>query len=321
MVEWLSASMNRILFILTIAVFSSGAFAQEPKISARTDSAQYKIGQWVLLHIDAQLPQGVDSLVPVPHDSVGPFEILAIEAARPVDGRQQWTFRLTLFDTGNVFIPPIAFIYRNQTDTAFRVAYSNPLPLSIVGIPIDVKGDVKDIKPPLDAPWRFEDFLPYLIALAVILLAGFAYYYYRKKKRERETAFELPKPAIPPGQAALAALRVLEDKHLWQQGKVKAFYSEVTEIVRRFFEDQFSLLALESTSDEILDQLHRVPEAAPLHAQCRSFLTTADLVKFAKYQPGPDEHEHELRSAYEIVRALIPRPSPEPELQEVEDVR
>jgi len=313
--------MRRTPFILTLVIISSFAFAQEPKISARTDSAQYKIGQWVLLHVDAQLPQGVDSLVPVPRDSVGPFEILAIDPVRAADGRQQWTFRLTIFDTGNVFIPPIPFAYRTRTDTAFRIAYSNPLPLSVVSIPIDAKGDIKDIKPPLDAPWKFEDFLPYLIALAVLLLAGLAYYYYRKIKREREAAFVPSKPRIPPGQTALAALRSLEDKHLWQQGRVKEYYSEVTEIVRRFFEDQFGVLALESTSDEILDQLHRVPEAEPFQAQCRSFLTTADLVKFAKYQPAPEEHERELHSAYEIVRALIPKPSPEPELQEVEDVR
>lgn len=313
--------MKRIVFILTVLLYCTFALAQEPKISAHTDSAQYKIGQWVLLHVDAQLPPGVDSLVPVPRDSVGPFEVLAIEPTQPTDGRQQWMFRLTLFDTGNVFIPPIAFAYRSRTDTVLRVAYSNPLPLSIVGIPIDVKGDIKDIKPPLDAPWKFEDFLPYLVALAVLLLAGLAYYYYRKKKKEREAAFLPPKPTIPPGQAALGALRILEDKHLWQQGKVKEYYSEVTEIVRRFFEDQFGLLALESTSDEILHQLHRVPEAAPLQPQCRSFLTTADLVKFAKYQPAPEEHERELRSAYEIVRALIPKPSPEPEVEEVENVR
>jgi hypothetical protein len=313
--------MKRTFFIWALILVSSLLFAQEPKISARTDSTQYKIGQWVLLHVDAQLPQGVDSLVPVPRDSVGPFEILAIEPGQRANGRQQWTFRLTMFDTGNVFIPPLAFIYRSKTDTAFRVAYSNPLPLSIVSIPIDVKGDIKDIKPPLNAPWKLEDFLPYLIALAVLLLAGLAYYYYRKKKKEREAALLPPKPTVPPGQAALAALRIVEDGHLWQQGKVKQYYSEVTEIVRRFFEDQFGLLALESTSDEILDQLHRVPEAAPLQAQCRSFLTTADLVKFAKYQPAPEEHERELRAAYEIVRTLMPKPSPEPEVQEVENVR
>jgi hypothetical protein len=120
---------------------------------------------------------------------------------------------------------------------------------------------------------------------------------------------------------ALTALRLLEDKHLWQQGRVKQYYSEVTEIVRRFIEDQYGVLALESTSDEILAQLLKLPEAQALLKEFRSFFTTADLVKFAKYIPAPEEHEHELRWAYEIVRAMIPKPIAQPEEQEVESVR
>lgn len=309
--------MRPSVLISLLLVLFSFASAQEPKIAARTDSAQYKIGQWVVLHAEAQLPPGIDSLVVVPRDSVGLFEILALESSAPVDGRQVWTFRLTSFDTGDVFIPPIAFAYRTNADTSFRVAYSNPLPVSIVGIPIDVKGDIKDIKPPLDAPWKFEDVLPYLIMLAVLLLSALAYYYYQKRKKRQAEAAIPPRPRIPPGEAALMALRVLEDKHLWQQGRVKEYYSEVTEIVRRFFEDQFGFPALESTSEEIMDELHRVTRAAPILDQCRSFLTTADLVKFAKYQPAPDEHEKELRSGYEIVRTLSPKPSLEPEAEAV----
>lgn len=313
--------MNRISITAVALLLCSVAFAQEPRITARTDSARYKIGSWILLQAEAQLPAGVDSLVPAVRDSVGPFELLALEPSPPAAGTQRWVFRLTLFDTGDVFIPPIPFLYKGVTDTAVRVAYSNPLPISVTGVPIDPKGDIKDIKPPLDAPWKFEDYLPYLITLAILAVIVAAYYYYRKKKRERELAHLPPKPTIPPGQAALAALRILEDKHLWQQGRVKEFYSEVTEIVRRFLEDQHHLTALESTSDEILEQLKQIPEAVPLIAQCRSFFTTADLVKFAKYHPSPDEHNQELRWAYETVRSLIPHPVFTPEEQEAGSVR
>jgi len=313
--------MNRLSVIAAALLICSVAFAQEPRIVARTDSAQYKIGSWILLQAEAQLPAGVDSLVPAIRDSVGPFELLATEAFPPSGGTQRWVFRLTLFDTGNVFIPPIPFLYKSNADTIVRVAYSNPLPVTVTGIPIDPKGDIKDIKPPLIAPWKFEDFLPYLIALAVLALIAVGYYYYRKKKKEREVAHLPPRPTIPPGQAALAALRILEDKHLWQQGKVKEYYSEATKIVRRFLEDQHNLTALESTSDEILQQLKRIPEAVPLVSQCRTFFTTADLVKFAKYLPSPDEHNQELRWAYEIVRSLIPHAAPEPEERETADVR
>lgn len=313
--------MKKLPLIILLFVFAALAQAQEPKVSARTDSAQYKIGQWILLHLDAALPQAVDSLTPAVKDSLGPFEILSVKFSAPNGGHQQWTFRLTIFDTGKVVVPPIVFAYRNRTDTLQHAAYSNPVPLSIVGIPVDLKGDIKDIKPPLDAPWKFEDFLPYLIVLTLIALAVLGYYYYRKRKRQREEALVPPKPGIPPGQAALAALRILEDKRLWQQGKVKEYYSEVTEIVRRFLEDQYGLFALESTSDEIMEQLKRLPEAHALLREFRAFFTTADLAKFAKYLPTPEENEHELRWAYEIVRAMIPRRTLQLEEQEVEDAR
>ena len=290
-------------------------------MTARTDSAQYKIGEWILVHVTADLPANVDSLAPAVKDSIGAFEILNVDASRPASGHQEWIFKLTMFDTGNVFIPPVAFSYKHRQDTLQRIAYSNPISLSIVSIPFDPKGDIKDIKTPLDAPWKFEDFLPYLIALLILALAGLGYYYYRKWKKRREEGFVPLRPSVPPGQAALAALRILEDKHLWQQGKVKQYYSEVTEIVRRFIEEQYGVLALESTSDEILAQLLKLPEAQALLKEFRSFFTTADLVKFAKYIPDPDDHEHELRWAYEIVRAMIPTPAVQSEEQEVQSVR
>lgn len=313
--------MKRIVIGILLVLFTGAAQAQEPRVTARTDSAQYKVGDWILLHVAAELPADVDSLAPAMKDSVGAFEILTTEGARASGGHQEWIFKLTLFDTGNVFIPPVAFSYKHRQDTLQRIAYSNPISLTVVGIPFDPKGDIKDIKPPLNAPWKFEDFLPYLIALLVLALAALGYYYYRKWKKRREEGFVPAKPSIPPGQVALAALRVLEDKHLWQQGKVKLYYSEVTEIVRRFIENQYGVLALESTSDEILTQLLKLPEAQALLKEFRSFFTTADLVKFAKYIPEPDDHDHELRWAYEIVRAMIPKPTPEPVEQEVESVR
>jgi hypothetical protein len=260
----------------------------------------------------------VDSLAPVVKDSAGSFEILSIDPSQPKDAHQEWLFKLTMFDTGNVFIPPMPFSYRNRSDTLQRIAYSNPIPLSIVAIPFDPKGDIKDIKPPLNAPWKFEDFLPYLIALLILALAALGYYYYRKWKKRRAEGFVPVKPSIPPGQVALVALRTLEEKHLWQQGKIKPYYSEVTEIVRRFVEDQYGVMALESTSDEILTQLLKLPEAQALLKEFRSFFTTADLVKFAKYLPAPEEHERELGWAYEFVRSMIPKPASQPQEQEVE---
>ena len=301
-------NLLRALLAIALFLFASIARAQEPKISVRTDSAQYKVGTWILLHVDAELPPAVDSLALAVKDSLGAFEILNVDSSPAKSGHQQWLFRLTIFDTGKVYIPPASFSYRNRGDTLTRVAYSNPLPLTITSIPVDLKGDIKDIKPPLDAPWKFEDFLPYLIALAVMLLFGLAYWYYLRLKKRREASYVPPKPDIPPWRVALAALHTLEDRRLWQQGRVKEFYSETTEIIRRFLEDQYNLLALESTSDEIVEQLKQLPASQSLLKDFRSFFTTADLVKFAKYLPTPEENEQELTWAFHFVRAMTPHP-------------
>lgn len=294
-------------------MFIAHASAQELRLTARTDSSTYKLGTWIILHVDGDIPNNVQSIGPAAKDSIGPFELLRIdtlEAYHENDRMQpSWTLRLITFDSGKVFIPPIPFSYTATGDSTRRIAMTNPVFLTITGLQVDPKGELKDIKPPLDAPWLFADFLPYIIALVVIALAGAAYYYYRKKKKQKEKGFVPAKPAIPPAQVALAALRQLEDKHLWQQGKIKEFYSEATEIIRRFLEDQFGILALESTSDEIMQQLKQRQEAQTLLKQFLSFFTTADLVKFAKYTPTPTEHETELRWAYEFVRTMMPRPT------------
>jgi hypothetical protein len=305
-------NLTRSSIIILLFLFVSVAWAQEPRISASTDSTQYTVGAWILLHIDAELPPTVDSLAVAVKDSLGPFEILNVESSPSKAGHQQWLFRLTVFDTGKAFVPPAIFAYKNRGDTLTRVAYSNPIPVTIVGIAVDLKGDIKDIKPPLDAPWEFEDFLPYLIALAVLILLGLAYWYYRRLKKRREASYVPPKPEIPPWRVALAALHTLEDQRLWQQGHVKEFYSETTEIIRRFLEDQYGLLALESTSDEIVVQLKRVREAQMLLKEFRSFFTTADLVKFAKYLPTPEENEQELTWAFHFVRTMTPHPPTPP---------
>jgi hypothetical protein len=309
--------------IILFLIITGSALAQELHLSARTDSSSYKIGEWVNVRVNAAVPQGIASLSPSVKDSLGTFEVLKIDEFDRGKGEREWTIRLITFDSGAVFIPAIPFSYRVSGDSMPRTASTNPIFVQIHGVTIDPQGDIKDIKPPLDAPWKLEDFLPYIIAFLILAIALSAYWYYRMRKRRREEAFVPTKPSIPPAQAALKALHLLEEKRLWQRGKVKEYYSEATEIIRRFLEDQYRILAMESTSDEIMQQLKSLSDAQTLLKQFQSLFTTADLVKFAKYHPTPTENENELRWAYEIVRTMMQRIQQETE-QKVEvtaDVR
>jgi len=296
-------------------LLSSTVLAQEVRLTAKTEADTFRLGSWIDVHVEGKCDATVDTIAPVVKDSVGLLEVVTVERNA---AESNWLIRLTTIDSGKIFLPPIEFDYKIKGDTSRHKAYTNSLLLNIAGVAIDPKGEIKDIKPPLSAPWLFEDFLPYLVALIVLsALGGGIYYYWRKKKQKQDLLSNL-KVIIPPHREALTALRTLEEKKLWQQGMVKQYYSEATEIIRHFFERRWNIIALELTTDEILVQMKHIPDALNVWKEMESFFITADLVKFAKYEPSPAEHENEMRSAYEIVRVMVPKApvATEPQQQE-----
>lgn len=285
------------------ALCVSVALGQHAGLSARTDSTSYRIGDWIDVHVDGSVSADVDTIAPTVNDSIGGFQVLHIQRN---GSKPSWTLRLMTIDTGNIFIPPVPFDYRVHGDTLAHRVFTNAISLCIRGVTVDAKGDIKDIKAPISAPWLFADVLPYLVALILLAAAGYGYYYYRRKQQQKLASFVPPKPTIAPHTAALFALRELEDKKLWQNGNVKEYYSEVTGIIRTFFERRWSFIALELTTDEILHHMNGIPESGQVWKPMQSFFVNADLVKFAKYMPAPEDNENELRWAYEIVRAMTP---------------
>lgn len=306
--------MRKLTIILAIYI-SSIAAAQPVRLTAKTDIDTFQIGAWIDVHIDGQPSAPLDTIAPVVKDSLGVLEVIKVERQGTA---AQWLIRVSTIDSGKVFLPPIEFDFKVKGDTGIQKAYTNALMLNITGLSIDPKGDIKDIKAPMSAPWLFEDFLPYLIGLVVLSALGGAGYYYWRKKKQKQDLLAQVKVVIPPHREALAALRALEEKKLWQQGLVKQYYSEITEIIRRFFERRWSIIALELTTDEILMQMKHIPDALKVWKEMESFFITADLVKFAKYDPSPTEHDNEMRSAYEIVRMMVPKAPAEPEPQQQE---
>lgn len=295
--------------LLILLWFVSGtAFSQDVQLRAKVEQDTFQLGSWIDVHVEGKQLATLDSIAPVVKDSIGPFEVLAIKRE---SADLRWLIRVTSIDSGKMFLPPIEFGYKMKGDTTTRKSFTNSLLITLAGFSVNPQGEIKDIKPPMDAPWLFEDFLPYIIALVVIGALVGGYFYYRHRIKLKKDILADVKVFIPPHREALAALRMLEEKKLWQQGLVKEYYSDVTEIIRRFFERRWNIIALEMTTEEILMQMKPIPEALMVWKEMESFFLNADLVKFAKYQPAPAEHDQEMRSAYEIVRAMVPKTSVE----------
>ena len=112
---------------------------------------------------------------------------------------------------------------------------------------------------------------------------------------------------INPDPAHVIALRELEklrDEKLWQSGDVKKYYTRLTEVLRQYLENRYRVYSLELTTRETLDALVKTGfKKDGSYNQLKNVLTSADLVKFAKYSPEPSENETVFQESWNFVLA------------------
>lgn len=154
---------------------------------------------------------------------------------------------------------------------------------------------LRDIKGPLSLHGHINLFL-WLAILAVLAAAAFVFIYLSRKKKAH------PAPAVPADQIAFRQLEALRLKDLIRQGKIKEYYSEISDIIRHYLENRFRLRAPEMTSEEFLFYARDYGQLVREHkALLKDFLLSCDLVKFAKHKPSAQEMEAIFASAKKLV--------------------
>ncbi|OIO36611.1 MAG: hypothetical protein AUJ74_01920 [Candidatus Omnitrophica bacterium CG1_02_44_16] len=153
---------------------------------------------------------------------------------------------------------------------------------------------LRDIKGPLSLNGHLNIFL--LLGL-LVLLAVLAFLFLSRRKNVGVIVRKRPAHEI-----AYEQLEKLKAKDLVRQGKIKEYYSEVSDIIRRYLENRFLLKAPEMTTEEFLFYVRDYSQLVSAYkASLRGFLTACDLVKFAKYIPTFEEMDAIFVSAKKLV--------------------
>ncbi|GIV45642.1 MAG: hypothetical protein KatS3mg036_0460 [Ignavibacterium sp.] len=290
-------------FILSVLIIVP-VYAQEISVKAFTDSSDYLIGDHINFTLLINHSDNVGIVTPFFRDSLKKFEIikeLPVEKKK-VENRNEIRYKyiLSYFDSSEVTIPQIKIFYRTKADTTLHAIQSDSLTLKIHKLSVKVEEDIKDVKPPVRIPFDWLTLILWILAgIAILVIAYFLYKkYFRKKKVE-----EVGKPVIflPPHEEALMKLDQLDREQLWQKGYIKEYHSRITEIIREYFEKRFGLPALELPTSEQLALLKRIPDAKQILELTESFLTNADLVKFARFVPMDGVNAEMMKQAIEIV--------------------
>lgn len=222
------------------------------------------------------------------------------------NGRRVRIDRLTLmtFLDGDREVPPLVIRFRLADGRAGEYR-SAPL---IVKVAAGKTGDLRDLK----APVGFFPWVPVLLALAGLsVLAGGGVWFARRKKWLGPLA--PPPPPLPPEIEARRRLEALRDSGWLLSGELKAYYSDLSDILRRYLEARFGVTALDRTTQELMRELKAAEVARADQAAVRTVLDHADLAKFAKFRPEPREGEQDWTTVADLVTRTTPAPVPGPE--------
>lgn len=204
---------------------------------------------------------------------------------------------LTSFDTGYVEIPSIGIkYYKSAKDTSVYTSYTDYMYVYVEAAAIDTTMAYRPIKTPIKQNITFEETVPFVGG--GIILAGLVLliiYIVRRLRKKTNIEEEEVKPQIPAIVTAREKMAQLKESNLWQSGKYKDYYTDLTGIAREYLEGQFNIDAIEMTSDEILDKVRKIQLDNLIFSKLQNTLITSDLVKFAKATPSPTENENAFK--------------------------
>ncbi|MEJ2493962.1 MAG: hypothetical protein P8Y79_06505 [Ignavibacteriaceae bacterium] len=298
-------------FLFGLSVFlCANLYAQTISVGASTDTSDYLIGDYIHYQIKVIAKKDIHLIQPFLPDTLTQLELISTGKPKTSEEGDSKTiiypFTLAGYDSITAIIPAVPVMYRENQDTLLHKIETDPIIVNIHTVPISTAEEIKDVKSPLSIPFDWKWLLFWIVIAVIVILVG-RYFYKRYQAKKAGIPIETKIIRIPAHVKALTALENLANEQLWQKGKIKEYHSKITEIIRIYFEERFELPAMELTTSESMQKLGQIKAAENILGITSDFLSNADLVKFAKFQPLESVNEEMMKQANKIVNKTIPQ--------------
>ena len=313
------------IFIFCI-VFLQSITINSQIVTASVESDSILIGKELNYTIDVNAEK-VENIIFPDSTSFVPFELISetkVDTLKQDNGfRFSKKYGITSFNEGDFIIPKIKI----QIGDKLFSTDSKKITVNLVEVDTTKQG-LYEIKPSFD---KFSSIEILKLSLknnyAVILFMIFlvlTLFYFRSKVIEFFNPLLNIKPTLRPIELIKKRLIDLEKINIDSGAEIKFFYSELTFVIRSFFEKEVYDKALESTTNELILKLNNLSEIKSFAItkdsinRIEDIFKRADLVKFAKYLPEKNVIKNDLKIINEEVKlfsALLPEPSEEEKLK------
>jgi hypothetical protein len=283
--------------------------AQEITVKSRLDTASILTGDQIYFTVTLEKPENIaatlhqfrDTLISGVEIINGPLSdtIRLTESRIAINNR----YLITSFDSGRYEIAPafaeIPFeggIKRFYSDFEYLTVQRPHI------APADSTMQFFDIVGPYRVPITPGEILPWvLVLMAVASLIWFALRFIRNRKKQAIEAVA-DEPVEAAYILAYRSLEKLKNEKLWQKGLYKEYFSSLSDILRIYIDHRFSMNSMESTTIEILRELHKRKNLeGEAYDRLKQVLELADMVKFAKLIPDSSDCELSLEHSWSFV--------------------
>jgi hypothetical protein len=258
------------------------------QVTSSIDSTKIKIGAQITYKI--LVNSDSNSLVVFPEgQSFSPLEMIESYPVDTIKNKEKFNlikkYALTQFDSGKYTIPRQKIIIGDKT------FFTDSVKVEVRNVVIDTtKQGLYEIKPIIEVKKKGSDWWKYLLlALLIVGIIGFLLYWFIWRKKPLTEAEQIA--LLPPYDRAKLALKKLDESQYLEQSEIKAYYSELTLIIRKYLDEKVYDRALESTTDELVTRLNLLKDGNQIELSkedirnIETILKRADLVKFAKSAP------------------------------------
>lgn len=301
--RFMSQRFQFLLFCALLNVLSLSA--QHVTVEASLDSTAILVGEQLQMHTKVSCPK--DSKVQFPEfqdgyliDGVEVQKSSSIDTAY-LDGGKRWelsrSYTLTAFDSAVYTIP--RFCVEVNGDSCLS---RNEIGLKVNNVDVDLQhpDNLRPLKAPVDGLFAWSPRLLVWNVLVWICVVLFIWLYHRYVYFHPITRKVKIAPPIPPQKKALSAIEDLRSL-AQEEGTQKEFFMRLSEVLRSYIAERFSFNALEMTTHEIVRQLRQSGSEEALQ-ELTDLLSTADLVKFAKFKTSLVENDRSLLQAISYIR-------------------
>ena len=296
--------MKKSLLFFCCLWLSYAAYAQEIRITRQPVDKTVKLAQpFAMQYALSYTPQGA---VTLDKDSLSKdFEVTQAVFTPGAPGTGTYDLTVMPFALGKSTFTA-TFLLTQDGQTVAKA--HDEIPVSIAPANVFKDKKLREIRPPhLPSDWW-----RWLCILILLTILAYAFWAWRQRKAQGARAVRVQEDKRPCNQIALSKLDALLASGLWERQAYKLFYITLGDILREYLWRRFHTDVSADTSVELVRRVKNIPAVEPLLPALREFLTSGDLVKFAKAQPTEAIRNKDVLFLRRFVQTTSPQETPTP---------